>query len=229
MCSKLNIVTPEELNAKVEQEDSQVETSSADPSSSVSKLETSSSSSDIKTPLINESQLIGDLGKPYALPFLLEGTRHRDLKTISSDTLARLMQGEFAKELGPGGRYNIIDCRYPYEYKGGHIRYAWNVYSLYHVRKAFPDLTEELKQERVAQRVIYVFYCEFSAMRAAKIMRFLRNHDLNEDYPELYLLHKGYNAFHGSYLDLCEPKGYVKMLSPGYEHDYLLGRLQAGM
>ncbi|XP_020802821.1 cdc25-like protein phosphatase twine [Drosophila serrata] len=183
---------------------------------------------------ILESHLIGDLSKPYALPFLLEGTRHRDLKTISSDTLARLMQGEFAKELGPGGGYQIIDCRYPFEFDAGHIRGAWNIYSFDQIRKTFPSIIEE-NQEKAAQRLIYIFYCEFSAMRGSRIMRYLRNHDRSHhyrnypklNYPELYLLHKGYNSFHGTHVDLCEPNGYVSMLSPEHRETYRTARLLA--
>lgn len=50
--------------------------------------------------------LIGDFSKPFILP-LMEG-RHQDLKTISADTLASLLNGDFSEEIES---YVIIDCR----------------------------------------------------------------------------------------------------------------------
>jgi len=50
--------------------------------------------------------LIGDFSKPFILP-LMEG-RHQDLKTISADTLASLLNGNFNEEVES---YTIVDCR----------------------------------------------------------------------------------------------------------------------
>lgn len=50
--------------------------------------------------------LIGDFSKPFILP-LMEG-RHQDLKTISADTLASLLDGDFGEQVES---YVIIDCR----------------------------------------------------------------------------------------------------------------------
>ena len=50
--------------------------------------------------------LIGDFSKPFILP-LMEG-RHQDLKTISADTLASLLNGDFSDQVES---YVIIDCR----------------------------------------------------------------------------------------------------------------------
>lgn len=178
---------------------------------------------DIMTALGDEPELIGDLSKPCVLPCLLTGTRHRDLKTISCDTLARLMQGEFVEQLGTGGGYQIIDCRYPYEFEGGHIRGARNLYTRGQIEEAFPTLTHKERERR-----IYVFHCEFSSERGPKLLRFLRNNDRSHhastyptlDYPELYLLHNGYKEFYGLHADLCEPCKYVPMLSPAHNEEF---------
>jgi M-phase inducer phosphatase len=64
----------------------------------------------IKSALLRAStnpDLIGDFSKPFALP-LMEG-RHQDLKSISVDTLAALMQGRFKDEIAS---YTVVDCRY---------------------------------------------------------------------------------------------------------------------
>ncbi|KAH8238806.1 hypothetical protein KR038_000886 [Drosophila bunnanda] len=198
-----------------------------DPSPSTKKLQRktlSMNDADIMTALGDEPELIGDLSKPCALPCLLTGTRHRDLKTISGDTLARLIQGEFVEQLGTGGGYQIIDCRYPYEFLGGHIRGARNLYTRGQIQEAFPNLTHTGGE----QRRIYVFHCEFSSERGPKLLRFLRNNDRSHhastyptlDYPELYLLHNGYKDFYGSHADLCEPCQYVPMLSPAHNEEF---------
>ncbi|KAH8251401.1 hypothetical protein KR032_010682 [Drosophila birchii] len=197
------------------------------PSPSTKKLQRktlSMNDADIMTALGDEPELIGDLSKPCALPCLLTGTRHRDLKTISGDTLARLIQGQFVEQLGTGGGFQIIDCRYPYEFSGGHIRGARNLYTRGQIQEAFPSLTHRNGQ----QRRIYVFHCEFSSERGPKLLRFLRNNDRSHhastyptlDYPELYLLHNGYKEFYGSHADLCDPCQYVPMLSPAHNEEF---------
>ncbi|XP_017072222.1 cdc25-like protein phosphatase twine [Drosophila eugracilis] len=178
---------------------------------------------EIMSALGDEPQLIGDLSKPCALPCLVTGIRHRDLKTISCETLARLIQGEYDQQLGSQGGYEIIDCRYPYEFLGGHIQGAKNLYTRGQIQEAFPNLTSNQEERR-----IYVFHCEFSSERGPKLLRFLRSNDRNQhannypalDYPELYILHNGYKEFYGHYAHLCEPKQYVPMLAPAHNDEF---------
>lgn len=191
----------------------------------------SMSNMDILNALGDEPELIGDLSKPCALPVLVHGVRHRDLKTISCETLARLLRGDFAELTG---RFKIIDCRYPYEFDGGHIRGALNLYTRPQIMEAFPASAEQdSAAEPVAnQRNIYVFHCEFSSERGPKLLRFLRSNDRSLhthnyptlDYPELYLLHNGYKEFFSCYADLCEPCNYVPMLAPAHNEEYRLFR-----
>lgn len=45
---------------------------------------------------------------------------------VSIDTVARLIKGDYAdRQIN----FLIVDCRYPYEYEGGHVRHAINVYT----------------------------------------------------------------------------------------------------
>lgn len=189
---------------------------------------------DILNALGDEPELIGDLSKPCALPVLVHGVRHRDLKTISCETLARLMRGEFAELTG---HFKIIDCRYPYEFDGGHIRGAINLYTRPQIMEAFPASSEQGSEAtegdaEANHRNIYVFHCEFSSERGPKLLRFLRNNDRSLhthnyptlDYPELYLLHNGYKEFFSCYADLCEPCNYVPMLAPAHNEEYRLFR-----
>jgi len=113
------------------------------------------------------------------------------------------------------GRFLILDCRFLYEFEGGHIKGAENVPTPAGVQKFFQDVSPGEKEKRL----IIIFHCEFSSNRAPETLRALRKLDraLNIDkwphlnYPELYLLEGGYSAFWSKYPELCEPQGYVKM------------------
>lgn len=176
----------------------------------------------------NEPELIGDFSKTYALP-LMEG-RHRDLKSISSNTVARLLNGEFDQQVSS---YRIIDCRYPYEFEGGHIKGAKNLYTHDQILEEFLSAQQtELQQQQNAdagnKRNIIIFHCEFSSERGPKMSRFLRNLDRERNtnaypalhYPEIYLLHNGYKEFYETQSEMCQPNAYRPMLEPAYNEAY---------
>ncbi|RVE49145.1 hypothetical protein evm_006152 [Chilo suppressalis] len=71
-----------------------------------------------------EPDLIGDFSQPFLLP--LTAGHHPDLRSISCDTLANLLNGIYR---GHVENYKVIDCRYPYEFDGGHISEAINLYT----------------------------------------------------------------------------------------------------
>lgn len=170
----------------------------------------------------SEPDLIGDFSKPFCLP-LMEG-RHMDLKSISPETMARLIRGDFN---GTVASFKIIDCRYPYEYEGGHIRGAQNLYTHEQILEELMNIKTEVAPEAVQdgpKRHILVFHCEFSSERGPKLSRFLRNRDRLRNshkypalnYPEIYLLHGGYKEFFENYADLCDPVAYRPMLDPKF-------------
>ncbi|XP_077992206.1 M-phase inducer phosphatase 1-like [Glandiceps talaboti] len=169
----------------------------------------------------DQHNLIGDFSKQFALP-LTKG-KHQDLKSITPDTMRRLLNDEFEDI-----EYSIVDCRYPYEYQGGHIKNAKNIWTKPSVLDEFlsGERLKALKQS--TKRHILVFHCEFSSERAPKLSRFLRNkdRDCNKEsypalhYPELYLLDGGYKLFFESCKDLCEPQTYKQMLDKDHTSDF---------
>ena len=176
----------------------------------------------------DEPDLIGDFSKPYVLP-LIEG-RHRDLKCITSETVARLLKGDFDDKVA---NFKIIDCRYPYEYEGGHITGAKNLYTQEQIIEEFltKQKTEQQQtrnEESGSKRNIIIFHCEFSSERGPKLSRFLRNLDRERntnaypalDYPEIYLLHNGYKDFFETHIEHCTPHAYRPMLEPTYNEEY---------
>ena len=57
------------------------------------------------------------LFQSYCLPTI--NGKHQDLKAISSETLSKVMDGEYSHEIEQA---IVVDCRYPYEFQGGHIQ-----------------------------------------------------------------------------------------------------------
>lgn len=116
-----------------------------------------------------DSNLIGDFTKRFVLPYY-EG-RHSDLRSINAETMANLLNGEFDDKIAS---FKIIDCRYPYEYEGGHIKGAKNLYTHDQVLEEFVNNSineTEMNEDSCVEpkRNILVFHCEFSSERGPKL------------------------------------------------------------
>ncbi|KAM4636952.1 uncharacterized protein O3C94_017982 [Discoglossus pictus] len=162
------------------------------------------------------TDLIGDFSQPYCLP--VEKGKHEDLKYINCNTLAALMSGGYKDVVK---KFQVVDCRYPYEYAGGHIKGSWNLFREEHIRDVLI-----MHAPPPEKKLIVIFHCEFSSKRGPKMCRTLRNMDRNINkypnlhYPELYLLKGGYKEFYEKHKNLCEPKAYVDMLHSDYREQY---------
>nr|XP_033787851.1 M-phase inducer phosphatase 1 isoform X2 [Geotrypetes seraphini] len=154
---------------------------------------------------------------------------HMEIESVL-DNDQRDLIGDFSKMSAVlSGRFQyvvehcvVIDCRYPYEYEGGHIKGATNL----HMEEEVEGFL--LKQPIVSsnsKRVILVFHCEFSSERGPRMCRFVREKDreLNEYpalyYPELYLLKGGYKEFFLKYKAQCEPPSYRPMHHEDFKED----------
>ncbi|KAM9223610.1 M-phase inducer phosphatase 2-like [Leptosomus discolor] len=163
-------------------------------------------------------ELIGDFSKPYLLQ-TVEG-KHPDLKYISPEMMVAVLTGQFSSLIES---CVIVDCRYPYEYKGGHIKGAINL-------PLEQDVEEFLLKKPIvpfdaSKRVIVIFHCEFSSERGPRMCRFIREKDraCNEyphlHYPELYVLKGGYREFFPQYQMHCEPQDYRPMDHEDFKED----------
>ncbi|XP_067296863.1 cell division cycle 25 homolog d isoform X2 [Pseudorasbora parva] len=181
--------------------------------------------------------LIGDFSKQHLLP--VERAGHQELHCVSAQTVASLIRGQF----GPAVEdFLIVDCRYPYEYQGGHIKGSVNLYTESQIRHAVHQDSAGAQpykslpgEEGSSPRKLIVFHCEFSSERGPHLCQYLRRLDRcvnaqvypNLHYPELYLLLGGYKHFYASYPDLCDPCGYVPMRQREYRqqlHGFLRTR-----
>ncbi|CDQ97747.1 unnamed protein product, partial [Oncorhynchus mykiss] len=141
-----------------------------------------------------DKELIGDFTKSFALS-TVEG-KHQDLKYITPEMMVFALSGQLHHVVE---RIVVIDCRYPYEFEGGHIKGALNLYQEEQVEEYL--LRTPIAPLSPDHRVLLVFHCEFSSERGPGMCRFVRRRDraMNEypnlQYPELYVLKGGYQEF----------------------------------
>uniref|UniRef100_A0A2K6F542 M-phase inducer phosphatase n=1 Tax=Propithecus coquereli TaxID=379532 RepID=A0A2K6F542_PROCO len=157
---------------------------------------------------------------------LEEDSKQGDL-TGDFSKVAALLLGKFHDLIE---KFYIIDCRYPYEYLGGHIQGALNLYSQEELYNFF--LKKPIVPVDTQKRIIIVFHCEFSSERGPRMCRSLREEDraLNKYpalyYPELYILKGGYRHFFPEYMVLCEPQSYCPMHHQDHKAELLRCRSQ---
>uniref|UniRef100_A0A8U7MDI9 M-phase inducer phosphatase n=1 Tax=Corvus moneduloides TaxID=1196302 RepID=A0A8U7MDI9_CORMO len=145
--------------------------------------------------------------------------KHQDLKYIDSEMMVSVLTGKFESFIK---QCVIIDCRYPYEYEGGHIKGAINLHMEEEVENF---LLKKPIQPSENKRVIVVFHCEFSSERGPRMCRFVREQDRlsneypNLHYPELYVLKGGYKDFFSRCQSFCEPQSYRPMHHKDFKED----------
>ncbi|XP_063306928.1 M-phase inducer phosphatase 1 [Pelobates fuscus] len=173
----------------------------------------------------DERNLIGDFSQAFLFP-TVSGKR-QELKYISPEVMVMILNGKFESFIE---RCVIIDCRYPYEYEGGHIKGAINM----HMEQEVEDyLLKNPIKPSSSKRVILIFHCEFSSERGPRMYKFLRekDRDLNEypnlHYPELYVLHGGYKDFFQKAQTFCEPQTYRPMHHEDFKEDLKKFRMKS--
>jgi len=143
---------------------------------------------------------------------------HPDLNSISPETVIQLLNGNFKDYVDD---VIIVDCRFPFEYEGGHIKGAINISN--------PSLVQErfINIPKVVSRKVIIFYCEFSSKRGPTTLRYLRELDRKAnlvsyprlDYPNLYLLDGGYKKIYEYSSLYCEPQQYVTMRDKKFKEE----------
>ncbi|KAK2909350.1 hypothetical protein Q8A67_005187 [Cirrhinus molitorella] len=159
---------------------------------------------------VNDLTLIGDFSKQHLLP--VESGGHQELHCVSAHTVASLIRGQF----GPAVEdFLIVDCRYPYEYQGGHIKGAVNLYTESQIQQAVLQASAGAEpspcaagnasswrmrerratspsdslpeEEGSSPRKLIIFHCEFSSERGPHLCQYLRRLDRRVNaYPSLH-------------------------------------------
>ncbi|CAA7265410.1 unnamed protein product [Cyclocybe aegerita] len=147
------------------------------------------------------------------------------LMRIKSETLDNLLDGHYNDDITD---FHVIDCRFDYEYAGGHIPGAVNINNTTSVEELLlgPSLTKPKPSVSgdKTRKTILVFHCEFSAKRAPTFAKHLRAKDraMNNQvyprihYPEVYILEGGYCQYFRTSGHRCEPPAYVTMDDPNH-------------
>uniref|UniRef100_A0A8D2CNM1 M-phase inducer phosphatase n=1 Tax=Sciurus vulgaris TaxID=55149 RepID=A0A8D2CNM1_SCIVU len=169
--------------------------------------------------------LIGDYSKAFLLQ-TVDG-KHQDLKYISPETMVALLTGKFSNIVE---KFVIVDCRYPYEYEGGHIKTAVNL-PLERDAETFL-LQHPIMPCNLDKRIILIFHCEFSSERGPRMCRFIRERDRAANdypslyYPEMYILKGGYKEFFPQHPNFCEPQNYRPMNHEAFKDELRTFRLK---
>lgn len=137
------------------------------------------------------------------------------LPRITKETMVDVLDGQYASCYD---KTMIVDCRFEYEFEGGHIEGAVNANSK-------EEFANELFAESLSKRTLLVFHCEYSAHRAPIMAKFIRHKDraINAHqypaltYPDVYILDGGYSAFFKDHRIRCFPQDYVEMAAKEHE------------
>lgn len=133
------------------------------------------------------------------------------LPMIDGGTLCSLLANRLASGSG-APEVCVIDCRFPYEYAGGHVRGAVNMYLPHRVQTFLTSVAA------MSANIIFVFYCEFSSERAPRMWRHVRNLDRRDHvssypalaFPHAFVLAHGFSQFIEAHGEWCDG-GLVKM------------------
>ncbi|KAG0314516.1 cell division cycle- protein [Dissophora globulifera] len=140
-------------------------------------------------------------------------------KRVSPRTVIDVLDGKYKDHYD---LLYIIDCRFPYEFEGGHIKSAVNV-------NTTDKLEELLLQPAITgKRVLLIFHCEFSSERGPRMARHLRTQDRAANvshypalfYSEVYVMEGGYSGFFKENKSYCWPEAYVEMQDEKHSEEF---------
>ncbi|KAF7559546.1 hypothetical protein G7046_g4615 [Stylonectria norvegica] len=161
------------------------------------------------------------------LPHFLTDDPTDTIPRISKETLLDVLDGKYYQHFD---QKMVIDCRFEYEYDGGHIDGAVN----YNDKEL---LASQLFQNPMSNRTLLVFHCEYSAHRAPLMARHVRSEDRTANaecyprltYPEVYILDGGYSGFFTEHRGRCYPQEYVEMSDEKHQRtcEREMGRLKS--
>ena len=184
-----------------------------------------SKKADMQPTTLNTVMDVDELHQPVLPHFFQEGSPD-SIPRIAKQTLLDVLDGKYAGEFDS---HIIVDCRFEYEFEGGHINGAVN----YNDKEM---LTSQLFETTPPGKTLLIFHCEYSAHRAPIMARHVRKQDRTANvehyprltFPDVYILDGGYSSFFAEHRERCFPQNYVEM--DAKEHAYTcereMGRLR---
>ncbi len=101
---------------------------------------------------------------------------------------------------------HVLDCRFDFEYAGGHIEGAIHIQSPYELQAKYFESPEN------GSKICILFHCEYSQERGPSMWRLMRELDRKLKgyqnfpslfYPEMYIIEGGYKEFYKRHPELC--------------------------
>lgn len=163
----------------------------------------------VTAPVTLQSVVDAEEPAELVLPHFFPEEQNDSIPRISRSTFLEILDGKYNQQYK---NKLIIDCRFEYEYDGGHVDGAIN----YNDKEL---LASHLFQSPLDGRTLLLFHCEYSAHRAPLMARHIRSQDrtVNAEcypkltYPEVYILEGGYSGFFSEHRLRCYPQAYVEM------------------
>lgn len=149
------------------------------------------------------------------LPHFVKDDDADGLPRITRDTMVDIIDSKYDHQYD---KIVVVDCRFEYEYNGGHIDGAVN----------FNDkqlLADKLFSEPFSPSTLLILHCEYSVHRAPLTAKHVRSHDRNTNmanypsltFPEMYILDGGYSKFFANHPSKCYPQNYIEMNDQRHE------------
>lgn len=169
------------------------------------------------TPSGLQSVMDVDDAPSLRLPHFTPPNEPDSIPRITDATLINVLNGDYKHVYD---KTVVIDCRFEYEYEGGHIESATNFCEK-------EQLAASLFNTSAPSNTLLIFHCEYSAHRAPLMAKFVRHEDRKMNayrypqltYPEVYILEGGYSAFYESNRTRCFPQNYLRMDAKEHEND----------
>ncbi|KKY33745.1 putative m-phase inducer phosphatase [Diaporthe ampelina] len=174
---------------------------------------------DVNAPSGLQSVLDVEEAAEPVLPHFFPDEQNDSIPRLSRDTFLDILDGKYNEHYD---NKLIIDCRFEYEYDGGHVDGAIN----YNDKEL---LASHLFNSPLEGRTLLLFHCEYSVHRAPLMARHIRAQDrtVNAEcyprlnYPEVYILEGGYSGFFAEHRQRCYPQAYVEMDAAEHVRTYL--------
>jgi rhodanese-related sulfurtransferase len=133
-------------------------------------------------------------------------------QVISTSTVKSVLDGKYSDK-----HTAIIDCRFAYEFHGGHIPGAVNfppgeIQNLVEYLFGLNGLIAAHQKQQA--KLLIIMHCEFSQCRAPRMAAELLRHSTltgRSQQIEVYVMKGGYSEFYSLYPEVCEPRGYLAM------------------
>jgi len=169
------------------------------------------------------SCMLPTVGHTSATTAQQAGRTGQPMLKVTPRTLVDLILGQKYQAID---HFVIIDCRFEFEYNGGHILNAINIQKKEEIEQMFWQNRALVKR---GKKISIIFHCEFSRERGPETWRWFTKLDaksngyLSRTYRDCYILQSGYRALWKQFKDhpdsdkiFCKQHNYIKMDDPAY-------------